>query len=102
MTTPQSLQALARWARARAEGLERMLQRPYQHVLDDLAFDEDDERVVQHLCATLGAGTMLQALDDPRADGILAGLARPGHVSVLLDGLHEALLEYAELELEDE
>ena len=96
MSTPKTLGELARWARA--EGLERLLNRHYQRVLQDLSFADETEQILGAVCEALHARTLLQALSDPRAPTALARLLPAGRTGALLADLHRELADYAELD----
>jgi superfamily II DNA or RNA helicase len=100
MSTPQSLSELARWATE--HHLAPSLDRRCREIFRELSFEHRTERVLAALCEALRARTLLQALRDPRAPATLAMLAMPAGGAAIIEDLHDGLLEFADIDDDDE
>src|SRR4051794_39312522 len=92
-----SLAELGRWARSVPLIEEIVDQRPYD-ALEELYLRDSSDGLVRRLCSRLGASTLLQALEHPRADGLLSTLVGSAGAQSLIGSLGEAFAEQATLD----
>jgi superfamily II DNA or RNA helicase len=96
MTTPKTLDELARWARE--EGLGRFLAQPLHVVFEEVGLLEGDESLLHALCERLHARSLSQALRNPQAPEVLARMVPRERASALIHNLSSALRDFAENE----